>query len=101
MAKKLMFTRDSRGVWCAPGPYQIAGPESDMAKFLGGYSHWCLNMPDDRYAIFDTKRDAVAYAEKHSNGQLTKADLALSAQGLPTQGPERDKWARWLDPAKV
>jgi hypothetical protein len=83
MTKKLTFTRDSRGVYCASvrsGTYQIAGPGSDMAKFLGGYSHWCLNMPDGRYAIFDSKRDAVAYAERHSNGQLTEAELALSAK---------------------
>jgi hypothetical protein len=79
----MKFIRDFRGVYCASvrsGIYQIAGPKSDMAKFLGGYSNWCLNMPDGRYAIFDSKRDAIAYAERHSNGQLTEAELELSAK---------------------
>ena len=62
----MKFTRDQRGVWCAAG-YQIAGPGSDLEKLLGGTSDWYLTMPDDSYAVFYTKRDAVAHAEAHSN----------------------------------
>ena len=71
--EQLVWTRDPRGVWVTLirvaenkwKMYEIAGPGSDLAKFLGGTSDWYLNMPDDTYAVFYTKRDAVAHAQEH------------------------------------
>ena len=56
---QLKWVRAPGGAWHTnntAAKYEIAGP-------LGSY--WYVFLPDDTYACFYTKRDAIAHAQEH------------------------------------
>jgi hypothetical protein len=80
--KKLKFVLDQGNTYCAyvrsgtnTRMYNIAGPKSDVAKLLGGYSNWLLTMPDGTYDVFYRKCDAVDWAEEHFNQDALLAEF--------------------------